>query len=65
MRTRPQRDPQQTAQSVYNTPYGCGRSYIGDTGRPLAVRRREHCHHLKESLLEKPKLIHKCLQGRS
>jgi hypothetical protein len=30
--------------------------YIGETGRPLAVRLREHKQNLKEGLLEKSKL---------
>jgi hypothetical protein len=44
------------AQCVYSIPCECGRSYIGETGRPLAVRLREHKHNLKEGLLEKSKL---------
>jgi hypothetical protein len=52
MKTRPERDPQQTAQCVCE----CGRSYIGETGRPLAVRFREHRHNIKDSLLEKSKV---------
>jgi hypothetical protein len=56
MITRPQRDPQQMAQCVYSISCGCGRSYIGETGRPLAVWLCEHRHNLKEGLLEKSKL---------
>jgi predicted GIY-YIG superfamily endonuclease len=56
MKTRPQKDPQQTARCVYSIPCGCGRSYIGETGRPLAVRLHEHKHNLREGLLEKSKL---------
>jgi hypothetical protein len=56
MKTRPERDPQQTAQCVYSIPCECGRSHIGETGRPLAVWLHEHKHNLKEGLLEKPKL---------
>jgi hypothetical protein len=51
MKTRLERDPQQMAQCVYSIPCECGRSCIGETGRPLAVR-----HNLQEDLLEKPKL---------
>jgi hypothetical protein len=47
-KTRPERDPQQTAQCVY--------SYIGELGRPLSVRFHEHRDNLEESLLEKSKL---------
>jgi hypothetical protein len=50
-KTRPERDPQQTAVCLQN-PCECGRSYIGETGRPLAVRVREHTHNLKQSLIE-------------
>jgi hypothetical protein len=53
MKTRPERDPEQTAQCIYSIPCECGRSYIGETGRPLAVRLREHRHSLKEGLAEK------------
>jgi predicted GIY-YIG superfamily endonuclease len=56
MKTRPERDQQHTAQCVYSIPCKCGRSYIGETGRPLAVKLREHKHNLKEGLLEKSKL---------
>jgi predicted GIY-YIG superfamily endonuclease len=57
MKTRPERDQQQTAQCVYIIPRACGRSYIGETGRPLAVRLREHRHNLQQGLLEKSKLV--------
>jgi hypothetical protein len=56
MMTRPGGGPQQTAQCVYSIPCECGRNYIGETGRPLAVHLREYRHNLKESLLEKSKL---------
>jgi predicted GIY-YIG superfamily endonuclease len=56
MKTRPERDPLQTAQCVYSIPCECGRSYIGETGRPLAVRFPEHRHNLKKGLLEKSKI---------
>jgi hypothetical protein len=56
MRTRPQRDPQQTAQCVYSIPCECGRSYMGETGRPVAVLLSEHRRNLKEDLAEKSKL---------
>jgi hypothetical protein len=32
MKTRPERDPQQMEQCIYNNPCECGRSYIGETG---------------------------------
>jgi hypothetical protein len=32
MRSRPERDPQQTAQCVYSITCECGRSYIAETG---------------------------------
>jgi hypothetical protein len=56
MRTRPERDMQQMAQCVCSIPCECGRSYIGETGRPLAVQLYEHRHNLKEGLLERSKL---------
>ena len=57
MKTRIERDPRQTAQCAYSIPCECGRNYIGQTDRSLAVRLREHRHNLKEKgLLEKSKL---------
>jgi predicted GIY-YIG superfamily endonuclease len=56
MRARPKRDPQQTAQCVYRIPRESGRSYTGETGRPLAVRLCEHRHNPEQSFLEKSKL---------
>jgi predicted GIY-YIG superfamily endonuclease len=56
VRTRPKRDPQQTAHCVYSIPCECGRRYIGETGRPMTVRIREHMHNLKQGLIEKSKL---------
>jgi hypothetical protein len=65
MRTRPEIDPQQVAQCVCSIPCGCGRSYIGETGRPLAVWLREHGNNLKEVLLEDSKLAQHALRGGS
>jgi hypothetical protein len=56
MQTRPKRDLQQTAHCVYDIPCKCGTSCIGETGRSLAVRLREHKHNLQQGLLEKSKL---------
>jgi hypothetical protein len=41
---------------VWSIPCECGRSYVGETGRPLTVRLHVHRHNLKEGLLEKSKL---------
>jgi hypothetical protein len=56
MSVRPERDQQQAAQCVYSTPCECGRSYIGETGRPLALRLREYRNNLKGVLIKKSKL---------
>jgi hypothetical protein len=56
MKTRPERDPLQMAQWIYSIPCECGRSYIGEIGRPLAVRLRDYKHNLQQGLLEKSKL---------
>jgi hypothetical protein len=50
---RPERDPQQKAERVCSIPCECGRSYIGETGRLLAMRLRKIRHNLREGLLEK------------
>jgi hypothetical protein len=44
------------------TYYECDRSYIGETGRPLAVRLREHRHSLQDGTLEKSKLAQHALE---
>jgi hypothetical protein len=56
MKTRPERDPLQMVQCIYCIPCECGRNYIGETGRPLAVWLREHRHNLQQGLLEESKL---------
>jgi hypothetical protein len=56
MKTMPERGPQQTAQCIYSILTEFGRSYIGETGRPLAVRLREHRHNLQQGIVEKSKL---------
>jgi predicted GIY-YIG superfamily endonuclease len=56
MKTRPEIDPLQKAQCIYSIPCECGSTYIGETGRPLAVRLRVHRHNLNEGLLKKSKL---------
>jgi predicted GIY-YIG superfamily endonuclease len=48
MKTRPEIDPQQAVQCIYIIPCECGRSYIGETSRRLAVRLREHRHNLQQ-----------------
>jgi hypothetical protein len=54
----PLSDPQQTAHCIYSIPCECGRSYIGEIGRPLAVLIRERRHNLKKnSFIEKSKLF--------
>jgi hypothetical protein len=57
MKTRPEGDSQQMAQGMCSIPCECGRSYIGETGRPLPMCLREHRHYLKEGILEKSKLV--------
>jgi hypothetical protein len=56
MRTRPMSDPQLTAHCIYNIPCECGRSYVGETGRPLSIRIGEHKLNLRNGLLDKSKL---------
>jgi hypothetical protein len=56
MKTRLERDPQQMAQCIYSIHCVCGKSYIGDKGRPLAMRLHEHSHNLQQGLLGKSKL---------
>jgi hypothetical protein len=56
MKTRPERGPLQAAQCICSVPCECGRNYIGETGRPLTVRLREHRHNLQQGLLEISKL---------
>jgi hypothetical protein len=62
MKTRPERGPLQTTQCIYSIPRECGRSYIGETSRHLAVRLREHRHNLQQGLLEKSKLAQRAYE---
>jgi hypothetical protein len=49
---------------IYSIPCKCGRSFVGETGRTLAVCFREHRHSLRVGLLEKQKLAHHaCEEG--
>jgi predicted GIY-YIG superfamily endonuclease len=57
MKISPESDSQQMAQCTYSISCECGRSYIGKTGRPLAVQLHKHKHDLKEGHLEKSKLV--------
>jgi hypothetical protein len=63
MKTRPERDLQQMAQCIYSILCECGRSYIVETGRPLAMQLREHRHDHKDGLLEKSKLAQHAYEG--
>jgi hypothetical protein len=54
---RPERNSQQTAHCSCNIPCECGRSYVGETGRPLAMWLYEHRHDLRESPLEYLKVV--------
>jgi hypothetical protein len=56
VKTTPRGDPQRMIHCVYNISCECGRDYIGETGKPLSVRLREHKHTFKEGLLERSKL---------
>jgi hypothetical protein len=40
----------------------CGRSYIGETGRPLSMWLREHGHNLQQGFLEKTKLAQRAYE---
>jgi hypothetical protein len=55
-KTRPERVLHQVAQCTYSIPHECGKSYIGETDRLLAVWLREHKYNLQQALLKKSKL---------
>jgi hypothetical protein len=63
MRTRPERDPQLMAQCDHSIPCECGRSYIDETGRPLAMQLDEHGHNLKEGPLATKLVQHAYVEG--
>jgi hypothetical protein len=63
-RNRAERGPQQMAKCVYSIPSECGRSYTGETGRPLAVRLHQHRHNFKE-YSRKIKISPTCLRWGS
>jgi hypothetical protein len=52
------------AQYIYSIPceYGRSYSYIGETGRPLAMWLHEHRHNLKEGFLDKSKLAQHAIE---
>jgi len=54
MRTRPIGAPQKIADCIFSIPCECGRNYMAETGRPWAVRLREHRLHLEVGYLENP-----------
>jgi hypothetical protein len=56
LKTRPERDLQQSAQFIYRIPYECGRSYTGEGGGPLGVWLYEHRQNLQQGFLKKSKL---------
>jgi hypothetical protein len=47
-KTEPKLDKLQRSQCLYTISCKCERSYIGETGRPLAVRLKEHKYNSKE-----------------
>jgi hypothetical protein len=53
-----------TDSTVSSIPCECGKSYIGETGRPPAVLLCEHRQNLKESILEKSKLAQHAYEER-
>jgi predicted GIY-YIG superfamily endonuclease len=63
MKTMLERDSQLMVQWVYCILCEYGRSYIGETGRPLAMRLRKHKHSLQAGLLQKSKLAHVLMKG--
>jgi hypothetical protein len=64
MRTTPMSNTQLTAQCIYKIPCECGRSYVGETGRPLSVRIGEHKFNLKNGFLDKSKLAQHAFEER-
>jgi len=54
--TKPTNDTQNTKNIVYNIPCICGRSYTGETGRPLEIRKKEHKYNIDRRLVDKSKL---------
>jgi hypothetical protein len=63
-KTRTERNPQHTAQCVYSIPTECGRSYTGDTGKPLTMQLHEQRCNFKDGLLEISKLAQHSYDGR-
>jgi predicted GIY-YIG superfamily endonuclease len=57
MRTRPIKAPQNIANCVYSIACECGRSYTGETRRPLVVRLCEQRQNLEEGHLERSRVV--------
>ena len=55
-KTKPHNEDQNSKNCVYSISCECGTRYIGETGRPLHVRVREHQNYLKTGEYKKSKL---------
>ena len=51
------------SQCVYKVRCECGKLYFGETGRPLAMRLKEHKGSLNEGRLDKSKLVRLSYEG--
>jgi hypothetical protein len=63
VKSRPDLDPLKIRHCIYSIPCECGRCYIGETGRPLGVRLKEHQLNLKQGLLQNSKLTQHAYEG--
>lgn len=63
MRSKPQRDPQQTVHCVCNIPCEHGRNYAGETGRLLVVWVREQRQYIKQRYWETSKYAQHAFKG--
>ena len=55
-KVRPRCDQKHTKECVYEIPCQCGNVYIGETGRPLSVRLKEHQRNIRQGEIEKSRL---------
>jgi hypothetical protein len=62
-RTKPIIGTLDKSQCVYRTPCECGREHIGETGRPLNIRIREHKYYLREGHIDSSKLTSHAFEG--
>ena len=56
IKTKPDNSEQNSKNCIYSIPCECGKQYIGETSRPLNVRKNEHQNYLRKNEIEKSQI---------